>query len=75
MQLQGKEREECIKNMKELAMDTFKCDEVQADKRVEALLKAIDNGLFKGIPETGPQDIFQTMFVQIKVEQIMNTSV
>lgn len=75
MQLQGKEREECIKNMKQLAIDVFKCDEDQAKKRVDALLKAMDNGLFNGIPETGPEDIFQTMFVQIKTEQIMNTQI
>lgn len=75
MQLQGKEREECIKNMKELAVDCFDCSEDQANKRVNALLKAMDNGLFDGIPETGPQDIFQTMFVETKVKQIMGTNI
>jgi hypothetical protein len=75
MQLQGKEREDCIKDMKSLAIKTFKCSQEQADKRVEALLTAIDNGLFDGIPETGPEDIFQTMFVDVKVKQIMGTEV
>lgn len=75
MQLQGKEREQCIKNMKELAVDVFKCSPEQADKRVKALLTAMDKGLFDGIPETGPADIFQTLFVQVKTEQIMSTQI
>lgn len=75
MQLQGKDREDCIKDMKSLAIDEFKCTPEQADKRVEALLTAMDNGLFDGIPETGPEDIFQKMFVEVKVKQIMGTEV
>jgi hypothetical protein len=74
-QLQGKEREECIADMKKIAMDTLGCSKEQADKRVDALLTAMDNGLFDGIPDSGPSNMMEAMFVQVKTEQILNTPV
>lgn len=47
----------------------------QAEKRVNKLIEAIDAGLFDGIPDTGPADYLQQMFVRVKTEQIMNTPI
>jgi len=75
IQLEGKEREECIADMKRISMETIGCDAEQASKRVDALLTAMDNGLFDGIPDSGPENMMEAMFVQVKTEQILNTPV
>jgi hypothetical protein len=63
------------KKLIEAAIASWDIDISQATKRVNALIQAIDNGLFNGIPETGPEGFLQTMFVQIKTEQIMTTQI
>jgi hypothetical protein len=43
------------KKLIEAAIASWDIDISQATKRVNALIQAIDNGLFNGIPETGPE--------------------
>jgi hypothetical protein len=74
-QLQGKEREIEVNAMIDIAVETLSIDKEQATKRVNALLLAIDNGLFDGIPNNGPSDFMQEMFVRVKTEQIMGTHI
>lgn len=57
------------------SVKTWNIDKEQATKRVNKLLYAIDNGMFDGIPKSGPSDYLQSMFVQVKCEQIMTTQV
>lgn len=74
-QLTGKDREDAIKAMKKEAITSFGISSEQADKRVNALLVAMDNGLFDGIPDTGPADFMQALFVEVKTKQIMETQI
>lgn len=57
------------------SVKTFDLSYEQAEKRVNKLIEAIDGGLFDGIPDTGPADYLQQMFVRVKTEQIMNTQI
>jgi len=73
--LTGKDREDAIADMKRCAVKDFNISAEQADKRVNKLVEAIDNGIFDGIGENGPADFMQKMFVEVKTNQIMTTQV
>lgn len=75
IKLKVKEREETLNEMVEIAAETYGISKEQAQKRVNALEQAIDAGMFDGIPESGPSDFMQAMFVQVKTDQIMNTPI
>lgn len=75
MMLQGKERDEAVKELILAGVEDFKLTKEQSTKRVNALVEAIDNGMFDGIPETGPSDFMQMMFVNVKIEQFMKTNI
>lgn len=75
MLLQGKEREIAIQNMVAAAVKDFNITKEQAAKRVNALVAAIDKGMFAGIGESGPANEMEALFVRVKTEQYMTTHI
>ncbi len=68
IKLVGKEKENCLNSMAEIASKTLGVSKEQARKRVEALF---EQPFMKEVPDSGPEDDLHAMFIQIKTEQFM----
>jgi hypothetical protein len=72
IKLTGKEREDGLNNMAEIAAKTLNISKEQARKRVEALF---EQPFMKEVPENGPEDDMHALFIRVKTEQFMNQQI